>query len=260
MASFREQMDIHQASRVATAALEATSRMTISQLFTEWDSGLHTKQSIRWRLEAVIRDAYRSSAAVARGVAQQSSDLPDWQSHEIFNTEYLQSLLEDVRKNLRDYKKGKLSREQSISRIQHSAGVAAQRGYTDQTIASYTELQDFGMELRKYWVANFVNNDPCPTCRRLHGTSAGLHESFRAATGEPGVYKDLIGPPRHPRCQCRLYIFVVTLENAFASPNFDSPQDAPQMMSTADVKKLPRTVFVSIRNSLRAVLRFLRGS
>lgn len=259
MASFREQMEIHQASRVATAALEAASRASIEQLFSEWETGMHSNAAIHWRLEAVVRQAYRTSAGVARGVAQQSSDLPDWVSSEVFNTDYLQSLLADVRRNVREFKKGLLTRDKAILRIQHSAGVAVQRGYTDQTIASYMELEDFGMELRKYWVANFVNNDPCPACRRLHGTAVGLHEMFRAETGEPGVYRDLIGPPRHPRCQCRLYIFVVTLENAFDRPNFESPQEAPQMMSTSDVKKLPDTVFKAIRNSLRAVLRFLRG-
>jgi len=252
-------MSLHQASRIATAALEASSRAEILHLFDDWDSGRESGNTIHWRLQAVVREAYRTSAAIARGVAQQSSDLPDWQSHEVFNTDYLQALLVDVRKNVRDYKAGNLSRDSAVLRIQHSAGVAAQRGYTDQTIASYTELQDFGFELRKYWVANFVNNDPCPACRSLHGSWVGLHEDFKAETST-GIYRDLIGPPRHPRCQCRLYVFIVSLENAFEHPNFENPQDSPQMMSVADVQKMPESLFKSIRNSLRAVLRFLRGS
>lgn len=258
MSSFKEQMNLHQASRVATASLETSARSNISRIFDAWDSGELNGQTVRYRLEAVIRSSYRTSAAVARGVAQQSSDIPDWVSHEVFNTEYLQDLLRDVRRNLRDYKSGTLTREQAVSRIQHSAGVASQRGYTDQIIASYTELEDFGLDVRKYWVANFVNNTPCPACTRLHGTSVGLHETFRAESGEPGVYRDLIGPPRHPRCQCRLQMFVVTLENAFEKPNFETPQDSPQMMSTGDVKRMSKGIFASVLAALKAVLKFLR--
>jgi len=258
MTSFKEQMRVHEASREATSALEAVSRSAIERIFSEWESDIHDARSVRWELERVIRNAYRSSANVARNVASESSGLPDWSSAEVFNSSYLQSLILDVRRNLRDYKSGNLSREGAVSRIQHSAGVAAQRGYTDQTIASYTELEDFGLELRKYWVANFVNNTPCPACTRLHGTAVGLHEMFRTETGEPGVYRDLIGPPRHPNCKCRLYIFVVSLENAFESPNFEKPQEAPQMMSTDDVKKMPLSIFGAVRASLSAILSFLR--
>lgn len=259
MTSFREQMALHQASRVATNSLEASSRASISRIFDSWDKGDLTAQSVRYRLEAVIRSSYRASAGVARGVAGQSSDLPDWISHEVFNTEYLKDLLSDVRRNLREYKAGTLTREQAISRIEHSAGVASQRGYTDQIIASYTELEDFGMDVRKFWVANFENNTPCPACVRLHGTSVGLHESFRSQTGEPGVYRDLVGPPRHPRCRCKLVMLVVTLENAFETPDFEAPQETPSMMSTEDVKKLPKGIFQSVLASLKAILKFLRG-
>lgn len=258
MASFREQMILHQASRVATASLEASARANISRIFDSWSRGELNAQTVRYRLEGVVRSAYRASAGVARGVSQQNSGIPEWVSHEVFNTEYLQDLLKDVRRNLRDYKSGDLTEAQAISRMEHSAGVAAQRGYTDQIIASYTELEDFGFEVRKYWVANFVDNTPCPDCRRLHGTSVGLHESFRAESGESGVYRDLIGPPRHPRCQCSLHMFVVTLENAFESPDFEEPQDSPSIISTKDVKKMSKGIFAAVLASLRAILKFLR--
>lgn len=258
MPSLREQLQTHESSILATASLEAASRASISRIFAEWSNGLHSNRSVRYRLEHVIREAYRTSAAVARGVAERNSDLPDWKSNEVFNTDYLQDLLADVRRNLREYKAGNLSSAQAIFRMEHSAGVAAQRGYTDQIIASYAELEDFGMRLQKYWVANFVDNDPCPACRRLHGTSVGLNESFRAETGEPGVYRDLAGPPRHPRCKCRLFIFSKTLENAFEEPNFAQPQGSPLMLSTADVKKMSKGIFASVVASLKAILATIR--
>lgn len=259
MASFREQMRLHRASRAATASLEASARSAITETFAAWSRGELNGQTVRYRLEAVIRGSYRASARIARGVAERNSEIPGWVTHDVFNTQYLQDLLRDVRRNLRDVKSGTLTEAQAISRIQHSAGVASQRGYTDQIIASYTELEDFGMDVRKYWVANFVNNDPCPSCRRLHGTSVGLHEPFRAETGEPGVYRDLLGPPRHPRCQCSLHMFIVTLENAFEEPDFGTPQDSSLMMTSADVKKMPRGLFSAILATLKAILKFLRG-
>lgn len=259
MTSFQDQMRVHEASREATSALEVASRRAVENTFADWEADIHNNQSVRWELERIVRESYRSSALVARRVAQQSSGLTGWDSAEVFNTAYLQSLLRDVRRNLRAYKAGTLSRAGAVSRIQHSAGIAAQRGYTDQTVASYTELEDFGLRLRKYWVASFVNNEPCPSCVRLHGTQVGLHEMFRDEMDGPGVYRDLIGPPRHPNCKCRLYIFVITLENAFEAPDFDKPQESPQMMTTADVKKMSLGVFGAIRASLAAVLSFLRG-
>jgi hypothetical protein len=259
MASFRKQMKVHDASRYAISAIESSSRRAIARLFSEWDNGDLTAGSVRYRLEAVIRSAYRSSAGVARGVAIQASGIPGWEpTEEVFNTEYLLSLLGDVRKSLREYKDGSLSRDQAISRMEHSAGVASQRGYTDQLIAAYSELEDFGMKFRKYWVANLKDNTPCPACLRLHGTYVKLNQPFRTESGEPGVYRDLQGPPRHPRCQCKIYIFSVSLENAFHSPDFESPQTAPQMLNTSEVKKMSDTIFSAARAALYVTLKLFR--
>lgn len=259
MPSFREQMQLHEASRRATTALEAASRAEISRIFMQWRRGEHSNRSVRFRLENVVRNAYRTSAGVAREVAQESSGLPGWLSHEVFITDYLDDLLKDVRRNLRAYKAGTMTEAQAIYRMGHSAGVAAQRGYTDQLIASYSELEDFGLRLRKYWVANFVDNTPCPACVRLHGTSVGIHEAFRAETAEPSVYRDLQGPPRHPQCKCKIFIFITSLENAFEEPNFEAPQYSPQMMTTDEVKQMSKGVFASVVSALRVLIRVIRG-
>ena len=259
MTSFKDQMSLHVASRRVTDALESASRADIVRIFDEWDNGILTAQTVRYRLEALVRDSYRSSAAVARSVAISSSDFPGWEPEETFTTEYLSSLIADVRRNLRGVKSGALTRDQAISRMQHTVGVAAQRGYTDQLISAYRELEEFGAQVEKYWVANFDNNVPCPACVRLHGTSVGLHENFRIESGEPGVYKNLIGPPRHPRCKCRLFIFTVTLDNAFTSPEFESPGTPPELISTSDVQKMPHGLFSAVKATLRAILKFLRG-
>lgn len=258
MTSFAAQMRLHEASRVSTSALEASARAAIQGAFDDWDSGVLNASTVRHRLEAIVRRTYRSSASVARQVAVETSGLTDWSPDETFTTAYLSSLINDIRSNLRKVKNGVLTREQAISRMGHTAGVAAQRGYTDQIVFAYSDLEDHGFELRKFWVANFVNNDPCYACRRLHGTEVGLHEMFTAETGEPGVYRDLIGPPRHPRCKCRLFIFVVTLENAFEEPDFEEPQDSVPMMSTDDVKKMPASVFAAAKATFLSIVAFFK--
>lgn len=256
MTSLQNQLDLSEASKVATDALEASSRLSISELFDLWDAGEFTGASVRHKLENVVRAAYRSSASVARVEAQLSSELTEWSPVEVFNTDYLQALLSDVRRNLRDYKSGALSREQSISRIEHSAGVASKRGYTDQMLLSYKELEDFGFRASKFWLANFVDNTPCHLCVSLHGTERPLDQPF-PSTGT-GVYQDLYGPPRHPRCRCRLFVFIRTMENAFEKPDFTAPQAPTYSLSSDDVKKFSGGIFASIKASLSAMLRVFR--
>lgn len=261
MAGFREQLQAAARAHAAASALESVSRQQIAQTFDGWDAGEFDARTVRYRLEAIVRQAYRSSAAVAAQHAARESGLPGWSPVEVFNTDYLQALLEDVRRNLREYKasdRGELARRRAVLRMQHSAGVAAQRGYTDQMIESYTELQDFGYRLRKVWLANVVNNTPCEYCRALHGTEVDLRAEF-PSNARLKVYGDLLGPPRHPRCRCYLAILIVSLENALEALDIDNPGPAPQWMSTDEVKRMPSKVFRAAVQTLRRVVSFFRG-
>lgn len=261
MASFGEQLRAAKAAHQAASALETSVRRQISEIFDQWDVGTHTPQSVRWKLEAVIRSAYRSSAALGSAHVARESGLSDWSPAEVFTTEYLTSLIADVRRNLRDFKlsdRGDTARRRAILRMQHSAGVAAQRGYTDSLISGYSELEDFGYRLRKVWLANFINNDPCDYCRSLHGTEVGLHEEFPHGV-DLKVYGNLLGPPRHPRCRCYLAILIVSLENALEALDIDRPTPAPQTMSTDDVKKMPSKIFTAVVKTLQKVISFVRG-
>lgn len=261
MPSFGEQIKLASAARLAASALEDLSRNQIVQAFEDWESGVLDAQTVRYRLENVIRSAYRTSAGVAYEASQRNAELPGWEPAVTFNNDYLQELLKDVRRNLREYKKSdqdEKARRRAVLRVQHSAGIASQRGYTDQTIAAYTELEDFGFQLRKIWLANFVDNVPCVTCRKLHGEEVGLHEAFPVEAGEPGVYKDLLGPPRHPQCKCKLVTLIVTLENAFETLNVDKPSDPPQTMTTDQVKKIPNGIFKAVTSVLRAIMSLFR--
>lgn len=262
MASFEEQLQAARQAHLAASALESSVRQQIAASFDAWDRGEYSAQSIRWRLEAIVRSAYRTTASVASAHVSRESGIQGWVPSEVFNTEYLANLLSDVRRNLREYKssdRGEVARRRAVLRMQHSAGVASQRGYTDAMISGYTELQDFGFRLRKVWLANFVNNTPCDYCRALHGTEVGLHENFPMGDNLLKVYGDLKGPPRHPRCRCYLAILVVSLENALESLDIEHPTPASKTMSTDDVKRMPTKVFRAIVKTLRKIISFVRG-
>lgn len=261
MASFGDQLRAAKQAHLAAASLENSVRQQIAATFDAWDRGEHSAHSVRWKLEAIIRNAYRSSAALASANVARESGLPGWTPAEVFTTDYLTSLIADIRRNLREYKlsdRGDTARRRAILRMQHGAGVAAQRGYTDATVAGYSELEDFGFRLRKIWLANFVNNDPCLHCRALHGTEVGLNEQFPAGA-DLKVYGNLLGPPRHPRCQCYLVVLVVSLENAFEALDIEHPSQEPQTMSTDDVKKMPAKIFSAVVKTLQKIISFVRG-
>jgi len=209
--TYAEQLQVAKSSHLAAIALETSARYQIELSFALWDSGAYSPQSIRYRLENVIRLSYRLSAGTAAESVQGVYGQPGWKAPVVTNSPYLQALLRDVRRNLREYKasnRTETDRKRAISRIQHSAGVAAQRGYTDSLIEGFSALVDKGFKVVKFWVANFENNSPCEIWSSLHGKGIGLRDEFTFNDKEAAVYIDLQGPPRHPRCQCYLAILV----------------------------------------------------
>ncbi len=263
MTGFREQLQAARQAHDAASNLDAAAQKKILEAFDAWDSGDHSAQSVRWQLEAIIRSAYRASAAVAAEQYSRESGIPGWKPTEVFNTQYLQNLLKDVRRNLREYKasdKGEVARRRAVFRMQLSAQVAAQRGFTDATNQSAQELKDFGFQLRKVWLANFAGNTPCEHCRELHGTEVGMNEDFPIGAADLKVYGDLSGPPRHPNCRCYVVILTVSLENAMEALDIQNPGPAPKAMTTDDVKKMPDKIFAAVVKTLRKVIAFVKGS
>lgn len=262
MASFRDQIESSRISHDAVRTLEAVVRIRIAEAFDAWDRGELTAQSIRWRLEAIIRDAYRSAAAVGVAEVSAQSQIPGWRPVGVFRTRYLDGLVADVRRNLRDYKrsdKGAVARIRVISRIEHSAGVGATRGYTDAVLTANDELRDFGYLLRKLWVANFIGNQPCEFCQELHGKEVDLKEDFPSDTTELKIYGDLKGPPRHPRCKCRIVILHVRLENLFEQVDLDSSMPADlDTITTEEIQSIPTKLFDFITRGLRKLLKWAR--
>lgn len=264
MASFGDQIESSRQAHLAVRALEERVRLQIVEVFEAWERGEETAQSVRWRLENVVRSAYRSAAAVGVSHLAGESGIPGWRPVGVFNTAYLQGLLADVRRNLRDYKasgRTEKDRRRAIFRIKHSAGVGAMRGYTDSVLVSANELRDFGFMVRKFWVANFVNNTPCEFCQALHGMEVPLNANFPTDSNLLKVYGDLKGPPRHPQCKCRLVILLVRLENLFERLNVDAPPSGAttNTMTTSEIQSLPTGIFSLVTRGLRKIIRFLKG-
>lgn len=263
MTSYGDQIAAARTAHQAASSIEAQARNNIQAAFDAWDRGEYDAQTIRHRLEAVIRQAYRASATLAAQFTARQSGLPQWKpSGTVFTSDYLSSLIKDVQRNLREFKSSPRDDpdyRRHILRLQHAAGVAAQRGYTDALIESYSELEDLGYVLQKVWLANFINNTPCETCTALHGTSIGLREEFKVQASDTAkVYLNLQGPPRHPRCRCYLCILVTDLTNVGEELDVDHPSTShpSPSMSTDDVKKLPKKVFLALLASFKAIKKF----
>jgi hypothetical protein len=102
------------------------------------------------------------------------------------------------------------SARQLAVRLRAAGSVAVHRGFSDAQQALYTEAMQNtpGLKVIKRW--RVTSADPCPACQALDGTEVALDQSFDASatTDEnrpgPAVYRDLLVPPRHPNCRCRV--------------------------------------------------------
>lgn len=65
-------------------------------------------------------------------------------------------------------------------------------------------MRSNGVEAVK-WVAN-IDDRTCSACRALNGTVVPIGAEFDRQAGglTTRVYRDLIAPPRHPNCRCKL--------------------------------------------------------
>jgi len=236
-------------------------------IFEAWAKGDYTAASVRWALEAVVRDAYRSAATVGLAHIAEQAGIPRWKPRwlpkNVIKSSYLDGLVADVQRNLRDYKASPGKPEdlvRVVSRISHSAGVAAARGQTDALLRSAKELSSSGgFIVRKLWQANFIDHVPCELCADLHDTEVALEAEY-PADNRMKVYGDLKGPPRHPRCLCHLVIVIVGLENYLEEDGeVTGDVSEPQTMSASAVKKLRPGFLASIMKWLRKLERFLRS-
>lgn len=93
-------------------------------------------------------------------------------------------------------------------RAQAAAGTAVHRGASDAQQAIWNEYANHAdTPLGKRWVVTSAN--PCGMCEALNGTVVALRSDFdhNASTNDKDlrrVWRDLLGPPRHPNCRCQV--------------------------------------------------------
>lgn len=266
MVSFRAQFEEAQKSSLLVRSLSLSARARVNQLWTAHEVEASSRRSLQLSLESAVRAAYSSGAALGVAHLSAQAEIPGWSPRAFrrpTKTEYLSGLLKDVRRNVREYWAGPREdrdRTRAISRISHSAGVAASRGYTDALLAGAIELESsYGFLVFKVWRANFVQHTPCNWCAALEGTSVRLSEEFPAYNGLR-VYGDLKGPPRHPNCMCWLAILIAGPGSQDDDVTGQNPPPDSDTMSTDDVKRLRASFFGRILRWLRTLIQKLRGS
>lgn len=105
------------------------------------------------------------------------------------------------------------SKARTAQRAQASASVAVQAAASDVEQAVFNHFQnEAGIPgLMKRWIV--TSSNPCGMCEALDGTMVGVNGEFdhNATTNEKDyrrVWRNLLGPPRHPNCRCRLELVV----------------------------------------------------
>lgn len=147
------------------------------------------------------------------------------------------------------------------------AGIAAatHRGYSEGQLAqAAAQAGPAGLSgVKKVWVANFAQDPergPCLTCIALHGQVRELHEQFDSAatfgTKALPVYRDLLGPPRHSRCRCKIVLISGADTEQDAAAVSQGMQDyaaesaasnwATQGFTSGQVRNVPEGLFRAI--------------
>ena len=257
MAKYLEQIETTKAANMASRAISDASILKLDEAWDRMDAGEIDITQFHTEVRGIVRFAYRESAQIGKKLTQTLSGIDGWNPSEtIRDTEYLKSLLTDVKRNVDAFKKsGKTDadRRKLKLRLGLSAITASTRGLTDAQISHYSELKDMGYKLQKMWLANFANNEPCADCVALHGTRVPFENEFPIPTlMRTAVYRDLQGPPLHVRCKCTMVILITTLENLLDVIPRESA-DSIVTMSTKTVKKLPQKVFDAVIKVLRMI-------
>jgi hypothetical protein len=107
----------------------------------------------------------------------------------------------------------KASAARISQRAQASAAVAVHAGSNEALRAIFDRYQtQYGVPgLMKRW--RVMATDPCGMCRELDGTMVGINGEFDHNATENDkdyrrVWRNLLGPPRHPNCRCQLELVV----------------------------------------------------
>jgi hypothetical protein len=164
---------------------------------------------------------------------------------------------------------------QAAVRARMTVSMAEGAGAASSVLADALARDAEGAPLRKRWLAHIERGNCCIWCRRLHGVTVGLRESFapylgapaelphtqarqvRSPAGErryglplgsriiythpPRLYHgELQGPLLHPFCQCRMEIVPAAGQAASSWPRVRRLSSSPAgFLTAASVRAIP---------------------
>ncbi len=155
-------------------------------------------------------------------------------------------------------------------RVTAAAASAVHRGYTDTqqaTFTAYAAAHPY-LAVTKQWQVQSAK--PCGYCRALDGHRVAVGAEFDrtlAPVDRPPlpVFGDLLGPPRHPNCRCRL-VFDIGMAGTRIRAQVTAPAPvATPELTAAGVRRLPpeqfrrlHRFFAASATKIRSLLRKAR--
>lgn len=245
MATFSEVRESAKRAHGVTDAVTKSASVHVEALFEQYRDRRLTLSQLRSDAIKEVEAAYLATSSIAASHIQELtgvSVIPKVDSR------FVEKVTDDVKRNFADFKatrKEDSALRKLLFRTKLSVEAAAQRGHSEAQIQAIKQASEEGIKLKKIWLANFVNNEPCPTCVRLHGTELDIDEEFPHSAQEPKVYENLNCPPRHPNCHCYLMVFVAS-ERLEGDSIEDVDVTVEQTMTSEEVRQLPKGIFASI--------------
>jgi hypothetical protein len=243
-----------------------------------WGAGLRTEY-LDWLLADVDR-SYDSMAVLRAVVVGAWQSVPPEEFQPGVTPPGTNPAMEAARRRAEAVRSAVTAHAATLAmRNRLSAEVAATAAQTAARIADGEDEELAGGKAWKQWRCRHSPPDDrtCYWCRALHGMVIPLHASFPAGgpvdlTGHghliqpPRVYRGwLKGPPRHPRCRCRIAILTSlpdvstgsgSQERATSAGIGDAAPttSAPVFLAAAQVREMPEVRFQALVHFLEAAV------
>lgn len=268
MTDYVEQLERTISSHSSLLIADMAISDAIEEAVNDYLNGDLNDRQIRFALERVAREHYRSNARAAQELVRDLTEQNQrWTPVPLeVSGEALRIAVKDIQRNLREFKDsdgGESARALLEFRVRLSAEYASQKGFSDGMELSYKAVEEQGKSVYKVWVATYHSGDTCTHCLKLHGQIARVGKEFIAPAGL-NVYGTLHGPQAHISCRCTAVYFVAAdkdkekFETGEVNLPLPTPGSSPRMIGVDDVSLLPLKVFMAILKALMKAVASLR--
>lgn len=258
MTSYENQLSLALGYHNSVDALQNVALNELQGELNRYLSGEIDIGQLKERLKATLTGVFQASSELGDQHVSRQLGVVGWRRFsKAEKSAYLFKLKEDVRRNLNEFVKADSNERRKIAmHLGMSFSNAAQKGYNESIQEGSLELETSGFEVVKVWKANFIDNDPCDECRKLHGTQIKIDQEFEIPNSMK--YADSYTPPLHPRCKCKIIFIVSDLSN----PNkfeLDAPDSTEKdSLTTQEVKEMKPSFFDKIVQGFRKVKEFFK--